>query len=85
MSHACPSAARTRVGKKRGFYEWEHDPTWRDELERQCGRRREGAKGLRRSTARWLCPVPVSDSVSLGYRELERKANSCSMNSFADS
>ena len=59
-------AALTRVGKKRAFYEREYDPSWWDGLEHQYGRRSERAH---KGTAGWLCPLPVSDSVSLGYPE----------------
>ena len=64
MPHACACAARARVGKKWHFYERKYDPTW---FEHQYGRRRERAKDVHRGAAGWLCPLPVSGSISLGY------------------
>ena len=57
----CSSACE----EKRPFYEWEYDPTW---FERQYGRRGERKKVT--EAAGWLCPLLVSDSVSLGYLRL---------------
>jgi hypothetical protein len=64
VPHVCPCVAGTCVGEKWAFYEREYDPSW---LECQRIWQEKRAKEVHRGAAGWLCPLPVSDSVSLGY------------------
>ena len=81
MNLACvPLRDSSAYGGKKALLRMEGRLSLLRALVRQ-GPREERGRGLFRGAAGWLCPVPVSDSRSIGYRLLlERVTNDRSMN-----